>query len=341
MISPKHLFDSWDYFKRGKGRRKDIQHFERHLEDQIFALHHDLKTSQYEHGPYHQFYVFDPKKRHISGACVRDRLVHQTLHSALSNIFDEKFIFHSLSSRHEKGMHLGISHLHRMIQKVSANGRGTCFALKMDIRRFFDTIDHWTLKKLISKNLKDEKVLALIDIIINSFKTAQDFLSPRGIPLGNITSQLFANIYLHELDIFIKHHLRQKYYLRYCDDFILLSDDEQYLRDLIPVIEQFLKVHLRLELHPQKIILRKLSQGIDFVGHVLFQKYQLIRTTTKQRMQRRLREAYASYLEEKITPEAMDQKLHSYLGLLSHANQHTLSQALQNAYGTRHHFDEL
>ncbi len=110
-------------------------------------------------------------------------------------------------------------------------------------------------------------------------------------------------IRLHELDIFIKHHLRQKHYLRYCDDFIFLSDNEQSLKTLIPVIEQFLKTNLHLELHPRKIILRKLSQGIDFVGHVLFQKHQLIRTRTKQRMQRRLKEAYANYLEEKSLPK--------------------------------------
>jgi retron-type reverse transcriptase len=218
-----------------------------------------------------------------------------------------------------------------MIRKVSGNGVRHCYALKMDIRRFFDSIDHDILKGLIRETILDEKVLKIIDKIIDSFMVTKGV----GIPLGNVTSQLFANLYLHELDTFIKHTLRERFYLRYCDDFIILSTDVHYLRSLISVIGDFLKKNLLLELHPKKVIVRKLSQGIDFVGYVIFSKYILLRARTSQRMKRRLNEAYIQYLQGDITAVAMDQRLQSYLGILSHANQHTISQAIKNAFWVR------
>lgn len=331
ITSTEYLFDSWDHFKRGKRKKKDIQEFERYLEDYIFELQEDLLSMKYEHGLYENFHVSDPKQRRISKACVRDRLMHQLIYGVLTEVFDKTFIFHSLSSRLGKGTHVGVIHLHRMIRQVSKNGTNHCYALKMDVRRFFDSMDHGVLKRLLRKMIEDEKVLILIDRIIDSFMMEEGV----GLPLGNVTSQLFANIYLHELDMFIKHTLRERHYLRYCDDFIILSTDEHYLKTLIRVIGDFLRDNLYLELHPKKVTVRKLSQGIDFVGYVLFEKYVLLRIRTKQRMQKRLREAYAFYLNGDLTPAAMDQRLQSYLGILSHANQHTLAVALKNAYWVR------
>jgi retron-type reverse transcriptase len=331
MTSLDHIFQCWDHFRRGKRKRKDIQSFERNLEDNLFQLQQDLITLQYQHDPYEHFYVSDPKQRHISKASVKDRVVHQIVYDVLNDVFDKKFIFHSLSSRLGKGTHIGVSHLHRMIRKVSGNGKHPCYALKMDIKRFFDTVDHKILKTLIRKNIQDEKTLKIIDTIIDSFKKGQNV----GIPLGNVTSQLFANVYLHELDDFVKQKLKEPYYLRYCDDFIILSNNESHLKSLIVSIREFLAKNLHLALHPKKVVIRKLSQGIDFVGYVLFEKYTLVRTRTKQRMKKRLKETYECYLKGKMDTAQVDQRLQSYLGILSHANQHTLSQALKNAYLVR------
>lgn len=333
MIALNHLFQSWDQFRRGKRKRKDIQCFERHLEDNIFQLQHDLATLQYQHDPYSHFYVSDPKQRHISKASVKDRLVHQMVHNVLNDVFDRKFIFHSLSSRLGKGTHIGVDQLCKMIRKVSANGNRPCYGLKMDIRRFFDTVDHKILKNLIRRNVQDPRILKIVDVIIDSFEVKQG--TAVGIPLGNVTSQLFANVYLHELDDFIKQTLREPYYLRYCDDFIILSTDEHHLQSLIPIIQDFLTKTLRLELHPRKVIIKKLIQGIDFVGYVLFPHYKLVRTRTKQRMKKRLREAYSDYLSGKSDVMQVDRRLQSYLGILSHANQHALTQAVKNAYWVR------
>lgn len=216
-----------------------------------------------------------------------------------------------------------------MIRKVSANGSLHCYSLKMDIRRFFDSIDHTILKSLIRKEIHDEKALRIIDTFIDSFYVKQ---KGKRIPLGNVTSQLFANIYLHELDM---HKLREPNYLRYCDDFIILSSDQHYLRCLISYIGECLAKHVKLELHPKKIILRKLSTGIDFVGYVFFAHHTLLRNRTKQRMKCRLKNTFESFLNDSTEAVAMDQQLQSYLGILSHANQHKLSLALKNAYWVR------
>ncbi len=180
-----------------------------------------------------------------------------------------------------------------MIRNVSANGTRHCFALKMDIKRFFDSVDHQILKNLLRKNIYDEKALKIIDTIIDSFTSN---VAGKGIPLGNVTSQLFANLYLHELDLFIKHECRERNYLRYCDDFIILSSDEHHLRCLITHIRNFLDRNLRLKLHPKKVILRKLSKGIDFIGYVLFAHHTLVRTRTKKRMKCRLKNTYDCFL---------------------------------------------
>lgn len=329
MVSLEHLFECWDLFRRGKRENFDVQVFERHREDNIFSLRDDLMSLEYKHGAYFQFDVFEPKKRNINAASVKDRLVHQIVFSVLSKVFDKRFIFHSFSNRANKGTHLGSSFLTKMLCKSSLNGTRSCYALKMDVRKFFDHVDHSILKMLIRRVIGDEKMLKIVDIIIDSFQMDGKRI---GLPLGNLTSQLFSNIYLHELDVFVKHKLRKKFYLRYCDDFIIVSHDLSELKELVPLIGSFLNDSLRLTLHPKKIILRKLSQGIDFLGYIHFLHHKLMRVSTKKRMLRRLHYAQELFFANKITPTSMDQRLQSYLGLLSHANQHNLSQAIKNAF---------
>lgn len=335
MVSIENLFFSWDHFKRGKQKKEDIQYIERYLENFIFDLHDDLTSLRYQHAPYEYFHIAEPKERSISKASVRDRLVHQVVYSTLTKLFDKTFIFRSLSCRLGKGTHMGIEQLQKSLRKVSLNGTRHCFALKMDIRRFFDSIDHKILKTLIRKKVKDDQLMQLIDIIIDSFSLHQLGQREVGLPLGNVTSQLFGNIYLHELDTFVKQELRQKHYLRYCDDFIMIDHRELELDRLVELIRYFLKQKLLLDLHPRKVTLNNVHQGIDFLGYILFLNHRLVRTRTKRRMKRRLEENYINYLNGKVESSHMDQCLQSYLGILSHANQHDLTQALKNSYWIR------
>ena len=221
LISIENLFQAWNEFRVGKRKRADVQEFERHLEDNLFDLHFLLKTKGYKHGNYHSFYVQDPKRRHIHKAKVADRVIHHLLYTYLYKLYDNNFIYDSYSCRVDKGTHKGVKRLNNFVRKVSRNYTRDCFALKLDIKKFFASVDHRILLDLLKKKITDQDILWLLENVINSFHSDQRI--GKGIPLGNLTSQIFANIYMNELDQFIKHELKVEYYLRYADDFIILS----------------------------------------------------------------------------------------------------------------------
>ncbi len=312
IISIENLFQAWNEFKKGKRNRKDVQVFELNLEDNLFDLYESLKNKAYKHGSYKDFYVSDPKRRHIHKACVSDRIIHHLFYKYLYEIFDETFICDSYSCRVGKGAHKGVKRLYVFARKISKNYTRNCWVLKCDVKKFFAMVDHEILLNLLSERMADRDILDLLMDVIRSFNS--DYGDGKGIPLGNLTSQIFANIYLDKLDRFVKHNLRVKHYLRYADDFIFLSADKSRLLELVDPIRGFLRRELKLELHPDKIILRKLEWGIDFLGYVVLPHYILPRAKTKKRML------------EKVNSK----NVQSYLGYLSHASAHRLSEEVKN-----------
>lgn len=299
-------------FKKGKSKQLDIQAFEFNLEDNVFQLHRELKTKTYQHSDYTSFYITDPKLRHIHKACVKDRVLHQAIFRVLYPIFDKNFIFDSYSCRFNKGTHRAVTRLETFARKLSHNHTQNIFALKCDIKRFFDSVDRKILLEFIRKRIKDSCAMGLLEQIIGSFQKDKN----RGIPLGNVTSQLFANIYLNELDQFIKHQLKVKYYIRYCDDFVILEKNKEYLFKLFDKINGFLIEQLKLYLHPGKIMIRKYRQGIDFLGYVARPHHRILRTKTKKRLMRRI-----SY-----------KNLSSYLGVLKHCKSFKIREKLFPPY---------
>jgi len=337
IVSPENLFNSWTNFKHDKQKRLDVQEFEISLEESIFKLNRELKTGVYKHGSYKPFYIHDPKQRLIHKATVRDRVVHHAIYSVLNPIFESTFIANSFSCRIGKGTHKGVRALERMLRKVSGNNTRNCFALKCDIKKFFDSIDHQILLNILGKRIKDIKTMSLLAKIISSFSsgTARERERERereyfgsGLPIGNLTSQLFANIYLSEFDHFVKHELRVKNYIRYTDDFVIVSRDRGYLEQLLKPVSQFLKEKLKLSLHPHKVSLRKYRQGIDFLGYVVLPSHIVLRTKTKRRIFRKLRKYLADYKENTISEEILRQSMASYFGVLSHANSFRLTKRL-------------
>lgn len=318
LISLENLFQAWEEFRKGKRSKVDVQGFERNLEDNLFLLYQKLLNKTYRHGGYVDFCVNDPKRRHIHKAEVSDRIVHHLLYKYLYEIFDKTFIFDSYSCRMDKGTHKAVLRLESFARKVSNNYMGNCWALKLDIRKFFASVDHEILFNLIKERVADEDILWLIKDVIDSFNVEKG----KGIPLGNLTSQIFANIYMNELDKFIKQELKVKCYLRYADDFVILDSNRENLCKCIGVLEKFLSENLKLELHPKKIILRKLSWGIDFLGYIVLPHYILPRTKTKDRIFKKLR--------GKVDSENFNQSLQSYLGYFSHANSFKITQRLKN-----------
>lgn len=185
--------------------------------------------------------------------------------------------------------------------------------LKCDIRKFFANIDHQVLKNILWKYIIDEDVLWLLGQIIDSFH--------KGLPLGNVTSQLFINVYMNEFDQFVKRNLKVKYYIRYCDDFVILHEDRSSLESFIPKMSDFLERKLQLSLHPDKVFIRSLSQGIDFLGWVHFSHHRVLRTATKRRMFKKLKENKSK------------ETLASYLGLLKHGNTYKIiRRIIDNIY---------
>jgi len=296
IICVKNLFLAWKEFKKGKLKKKDVREFAKNYKQNILNLHRELKNKKYRHSEYYSFYVKDPKLRHIHKACVKDRVLHHAVFIILYPIFDKSFIFDSYSCRINKGTHRAVNRLKDFLRKESKNNSKNCFVLKLDIRKFFDSIDQEILLELIKEKIQDENTIWLVGEVIKSF--------PKGIPLGNITSQIFANIYLDKLDKFAKHKLKIKYYIRYCDDFIILSCDKLYLQNLVPIINEFLENNLKLSLHPNKIIIRKYCQGIDFLGYVCFPYYRILRPKTKKRMLKKIN----------------GKNMQSYFGILKHCD---------------------
>ena len=314
IISSENLFLAWREFRRGKRKKYEIQQFEFYLEDNIFELQRILEERKYIPGKYISFCVRDPKLRNIHKAFVRDRLVHHVLFRILYPIFDKRQIFNSYSCRLEKGTHKGVLKLEEFARKLSINYKKPIYALKCDIKKFFHSIDHDILLRLIKSGGIDIETIRLSHKIIKSFEME----SGKGLPLGNVTSQLFANIYLNELDQFIKHTLKEKFYLRYCDDFIILGSNKNYLTGLIPQINNFLLKELKLSMHPNKVIVRKFRQGIDFLGYVSLPHYRVLRIKTKKRVIRKIKMNLRKLESGQITGENFYQMIQSYLGILKH-----------------------
>lgn len=338
IISVDNLLLAWQEFLSGKRKKKDVIEFQLRLMDNIFELHNDLKNKIYKHGEYKAFKINDPKPRDIHKASVRDRLFHHAIYRILYPYFDTKFIYDSYSCRLEKGTHRALNRFKKFSNIISKNNTKTCFILKCDIRKFFANIDHKILKSILEKYIEDKDILWFLNQIIDSFD-AEDKIKnttnsamaefvvfrKRGLPLGNLTSQLLVNIYMNKFDQFVRRELRIKYYIRYADDFVIFSEDKEYLKDVLKRMEEFLKNNLKLQMHPDKVFIKTLYSGVDFLGWVNFPTHRVLRTATKNRMFRNLKGNY--YKKESVN---------SYLGMLSHGNGYKLKQLISNFVGVEH-----
>lgn len=282
--------------------------------DNIIALHKELRNKTYRHGDYLAFKINDSKPRDIHKASVCDRLLHHAIYRILYPYFDRKFIFDSYSCRKDKGTHKALNRFRKLAMKVSRNNTKTTWVLKGDISKFFANIDHQILKSILGQYIRDEDILWLFGEVIDSFQAKGK--NSIGLPLGNLTSQLLVNIYMNEFDEFIKRNLKVKYYMRYADDFIVLGGSRLYLVNLIPLISDFLEKRLGLSLNPNKLSIKTYSSGVDFLGWVHFPGFRVLRTATKKRIFRRLKQNQASTT------------LTSYLGLLKHGNTYGITKSL-------------
>ena len=318
IISLENLLGAWEEFVRGKRKRTDVAAFELHVADNIIALHRDLVAKSYHHSGYEAFRISDPKPRHIHKANVRDRVVHRAVYRVLYPFFDRLFIADSYSCRDGKGIHRALDRFQKFSRKVSHNHTRTVWVLKCDVLKFFASIDHDILLRILREHIPDRDILGLLAEIVGSFHTEPG----KGLPLGNLTSQLLANVYLNEFDRFMKHTIRAKYYIRYADDFVILSPDRGELESMLPKIREFLDSRLVLTLHPDKVFIATVASGVDFLGWVHFPDHRVLRMATKRRMFRNLEAKNGK-------PETVQ----SYLGLLRYGNTYGLRRRVGDSYG--------
>lgn len=308
IISKENLFSAWSEFRKGKNNKKDVLEFSLDAEERILDLHKTLASFSYKHGRYSSFYVFDPKKRHIRKAEVKDRIIHRAVYRILYPIFNKKFIFDSYSSRKRKGTHRAVNRFDEFAWRLSQNNTEMVWILKCDIRKFFDSIEHKTLLAIFKKKISCGQTINLLDEIIASFEKKVG----RGIPLGNLTSQLFSNVYMDLFDQFAKRELRQKFYIRYADDFVFLSRDKEELEEILQEVKNFLSKNLSLELHFDKVEIKKWPCGVDFLGFISFPFHRILRTKTKKRIFKKI--------NSRNKP--------SYLGVLSHCRSFSVKKRI-------------
>ncbi len=284
IYSMKNLVLAWRKARKGKTKKKYVIDFEVNLRENLLNLREELKNQTYKPKQLVTFILRDPKTRKISKSDFRDRIVHHTLVRVIELIFDKSFIYDSCANRKGKGNLFALKRFELFKRRVTYNLKSEAFCLKADIKHYFQEVAHEILLMIIKRKITDENLIWLVNIILKNFDDKK-----KGMPLGNLTSQFFANVYLNELDYFVKHKLRAKYYIRYVDDFVILHSSLEQIEIWKAEIDLFLRRKLKLELHKEKSKIISLSKGIDFVGFRNFYYFKLLRKRNIKNMRRKIR----------------------------------------------------
>jgi retron-type reverse transcriptase len=328
MISFENLLRAAEKARRGKRFRPPAARFFFHLERELWRLHEELVAKTYRPGPYRTFKIYEAKKRQISAAPFRDRVVHHALTGILEPIFERSFIHDSYACRKGKGTHAAVDRCQEFVRRFR-------YVLKADVRKYFPSIDHAILKGLVARKIKDPHVLWLVGKIIDHSNPqdpvlmwfpGDDLFTPterrRGLPLGNQTSQFLANVYLDPLDHFVTDHLGLSY-VRYVDDFLVFANDKRRLHEVKGEIEHFLET-LRLQIHRHKSVVFPCHLGIRFLGFRVFPTHRLIAKENVRRFRRRMRWMQREYTNSRIGFDAIRPRIMSWIGHARHANTYRL-----------------
>jgi len=328
-----NIFYAAKQAQRGKRFRENVLSFNDNLENELIQLQQELRQKTYQPGEYRTFYIREPKRRMISAAPYRDRVVHHALCNVIVPIFERSFIDDSYANR------LGFGS-HRALRRFTEFARSSRYVLECDIKRYFPTIDHEILKTLIRRKIKCPETLWLIEMIIDNsnlqepvidYFSHDDLLTPvqrrKGLPIGNLTSQFLANVYLNGFDHFVKEQLKVTKYLRYVDDFALFSNEPEFLSDARVAIEEYLE-QLRLKIHPIKSQLFETKYGANYVGFRVFPQYIRVRSHSLRRARYRLKKLRQDYGRGIIGVKQVTQSIHSWVGHLKHADTYQLKKRI-------------
>ncbi len=342
LCSSENLRAAFRKARKGKSKKWYIREFETDLKNNLLKLRKELVELAYEPRPLKIFVIRDPKTRVISASNFRDRVVHHAVCNIIEPIFDRTFICDSYANRRGKGTHAALRRFDSFKRKVAQNGKLVRSAkdnnmvvgyfLKADIRHYFDSVDHDVLMGIIRNRIYDEKVLTLIRKILNNHTSK---IPGKGMPIGNLTSQFFANLYLNELDYFVKHRLKAKYYMRYVDDFVILHRRKEVLAEWKDEINEFLKT-IKLELHNDKSKIYTLYSGANLVGFRIFYHYRLPKKSNIQLFTKRTKKFCEMYQNKEMQFEDISKRVDGWLAYVEWSNSYKLCRKIRRKIKKMH-----
>jgi len=336
LCSYENLLLAYKKARKGKTKRNYVIKFENNLDFNLKLLQFELVNKIYGPRKLKLFIIRDPKTRKICKSSFRDRIVHHAIVNILEPIYEKIFIYDSYASRKDKGQHKALERFDYFKRKVSLNGKklkgvkdrnyifGYC--LKADIKKYFDNVDHEILINILKEKIKDEDFIWLIKQILDNNLNS---IKNKSMPLGNYTSQFFANVYLNKLDYFIKHILKAGYYIRYVDDFVILHNDKEVLQYYKKEIDDFLRNNLKIELHKDKSKIIPLHKGINFLGFRSFYHYRLLRKSNVSLFKYNLNEWHEMINKGLMTNSEIISKIEGWIAHASHANSYNLIKKLK------------
>lgn len=273
---------------KGKGLLQEVLLYKKNLDSNLRLLQAQILSGNISVGKYHYFTIYDPKERVICAATFDERVLHHAIMNVCHSIFEKTMIYDSYATRIDKG-------IYKALDKVFLNMHKYRYVAKLDVRKYFDSISHVKLNDLLATKFKDERLLAIFSKIINSYETKEG----KGLPIGNLTSQYFANFYLSALDHYVKEQLRVPIYVRYMDDMLLLSNDLEFLKNAVLEINKYVEI-LHLTLKP--VVINKTDLGVSFLGYKLFPHKILLNKASKRRFKQKM-ELYSNNLKRKYWTE--------------------------------------
>jgi retron-type reverse transcriptase len=316
------LYNGYLRARKGKRHHVEVLKFERNLESELIHLQNELIWGQYKTGVYREFYVYEPKTRLVAALPFRDRVVQHSLVGAVEFIWEKRFINHSYACRPGRGMHSGALQAQKWLRKVERN-HGRVYVLKADIRKYFPSINHDIILKLFARRIACKRTMKLLEEIIRSWGP--------GLPIGNLTSQLAANVYLHELDQHVKQDLREPLYMRYMDDWLIVHNDKKHLHQMWQHLEQWLKENLALDLNGKTQVFpvgAKNGRALDFLGYRMWTTHRRLRNGSVRRMKSRLKIMQKEYAAGKIDGQHIRNRISSWIGHAKFADTYRIRSML-------------
>lgn len=329
LCSKDNIYLAYKKARKHKTLKSYVMEFENNLKENLSQLQRELESESYMPRPLEIFILRDPKTRIISKSHFRDRIVHHAICNITEPIFEKLFIYDSYANRLGKGTQKAIERFENFKRKITKNNAKRTYVLKADIKHYFENVDHNILIKLLERKIKDEKLIHLIKIILNNHQTRH---LGKGMPLGNLTSQFFANIYLHELDWFIKHHLKARYYIRYVDDFVIIETDIKTLEDYMLQINAFLRENLLLEIHPEKSKFQIITHGVRFLGSRIYPHHRLLTKMNTRKFKKKLERICKQFENHEIDYDVVYDFLEGWIAYARTANSYNLIENLLNPY---------